>query len=76
MQGGWKASDQERLRDACRALHRRGVRFMQSNSDTPLIRSLYEEFELTTVQAVRAVNSKGTGRGAVSELIIRNYVEC
>lgn len=76
VQGGWKASDQERLRDACRALHRRGVRFMQSNSDTPLIRSLYEEFELTTVQAVRAVNSKGTGRGAVSELIIRNYVEC
>ena len=76
VQGGWKAGDQERLRDACRDLNRRGVRFMQSNSDTPLIRELYAEFELTTVQAVRAVNSKGSGRGAVSELIIRNYVEC
>ncbi len=76
VQGGWKAVDQERLRDACRDLNRRGVRFMQSNSDTPLIRELYTEFELTTVQAVRAVNSKGSGRGAVSELIIRNYVEC
>lgn len=76
VQGGWKAVDQERLRDACRDLNRRGVRFMQSNSDTPLIRELYAEFELTTVQAVRAVNSKGSGRGAVSELIIRNYVEC
>ena len=46
---------------------------MQSNSDTPLIRELYSEFHITTVQALRAVNSKGSGRGAVNELIIRNY---
>lgn len=73
VQGGWKAADQERLRDACRALDARHIPFMQSNSDTPLIRELYREFHITTVQALRAVNSKGSGRGAVNELIIRNY---
>ena len=73
VQGGWKTADQTRLRDACRALDARNIPFMQSNSDTPLIRELYSEFHITTVQAVRAVNSKGAGRGAINELIIRNY---
>lgn len=73
VQGGWKAADQERLYDACCELERRGIRFMQSNSDTPFIRELYAEFEISTVQALRAVNSKATGRGAINELIIRNY---
>lgn len=74
VQGGWKEADQERLRNACRLLNERKIPFMQSNSDTPLIRDLYGEFHITTVQAVRAVNSKGSGRGAINELIICNYV--
>lgn len=73
VQGGWKASDQERLCEACQNLDARGIAFMQSNSDTPLIRQLYADFHITVVQALRAVNSKAEGRGAINELIICNY---
>jgi DNA adenine methylase len=54
-------------------LSNKGASVMLSNSDTPLIRQLYRGFNTTEVQAPRAVNSKGSGRGAVTELVIRNY---
>lgn len=67
--------DQERLRDFAVKLHRQGVKMMLSNSDTPLIRSLYagRTWHLVEVQAPRRVNCKPEGRGAVGELIITNY---
>ena len=67
--------EQERLRDFALQLHKQGVMVMLSNSDTPLIRSLYKAsvWHLSTVQAPRNVNCKPEGRGAVSELIITNY---
>ncbi|HBX48808.1 MAG TPA: modification methylase, partial [Clostridiaceae bacterium] len=34
---------------------------------------LYAEFKIDRVTAVRAINSKGSGRGAIRELIITNY---
>lgn len=49
------------------------VRFMLSNADTPLIRELYASFDIQTIQAPRAINSKADGRGNVSEVVIRNY---
>lgn len=67
--------EQERLRDFALQLHKHGVKVMLSNSDSPLIRSLYKGsiWRLLTVQAPRMVNCKPGGRGAVSELIIINY---
>lgn len=67
------ASDQERLRDTCRALNKAGVFFMLSNSAAPLMYELYREFAIEEVAASRAINSKAAKRGAVSELIVRNY---
>ena len=63
------------LRDFCRRLHEQGVRFMLSNSDTPLVRALYADapFHIGEVQAPRMVNRNPAGRGAVNELLIRNY---
>lgn len=66
--------DQRRLRDAARMLKRRGVRVLLSNSSAPLVRDLYGEggeFELVEVLAARSVNSDGTKRGMVRELVIR-----
>lgn len=70
---GFSSRDQERLRDVFRELDRRGCKLMLSNSDVPLIRTLYRGYVLDTVSAARAINSNGGGRGAVSELVVRNY---
>ncbi|MDE2951007.1 MAG: Dam family site-specific DNA-(adenine-N6)-methyltransferase [Chloroflexota bacterium] len=65
--------EQEALRDLCLALHDRGAKFMLSNSDTSS--TLYDNpiFRIEIVKAPRFVNSKASGRGAVNELLIRNY---
>ncbi len=73
VQGGWAEADQIRLRDACRSLDSRNIRFLLSNSSTPLIREIYREFSIRTVQAVRNINSKGNGRGSVDEVLVCNY---
>lgn len=73
--GGFGFDEQARLRDLLVRLHRRGVRFMLSNSDAPGLRSLYERagWNVIRVRAGRAINSKTTRRGKVYELVVRNY---
>lgn len=46
---------------------------MLSNSDTEWVRDRYKKFNIVEVKSARSINSKGGGRGKVSELIIRNY---
>jgi DNA adenine methylase len=67
---GWEA--QERLQKACVSLNRRGVRFLLSNSATPRIRALYEQFEQRIIHAPRAVNSRADARGGVDEILVFN----
>jgi DNA adenine methylase len=71
--GGFGWADQQRLASACKALDRRGVRLMLSNSDTPSVRALYAGFRVDTVLAARSINSKATRRGQVGEVVVRNY---
>ena len=67
--------DQVRLRDTFESLTRRGVAAMLSNSDHRFIRGLYSGagYRLATVPMSRAINSKGTGRAPVDELLIDNF---
>lgn len=69
-EGGFSYNEQVRLRDECLKLREQGIHFVQSNSDCNEIRELYKDFEMKTVQAKRAINSKGTGRGAINEVLI------
>jgi DNA adenine methylase (dam) len=71
--GGFSREDQIRLRECCDDLHRRGIKFMLSNSSTDFIREQYAPYTITTVQAKRAVNSNADGRGQVDEVVVRNY---
>lgn len=73
--GGFGIKDHQRLRDVCIALSEKGVYVALSNSDTSVTRSLYtsSKFILHEVWANRAINSKGSRRGKVAELIITNY---
>jgi DNA adenine methylase len=70
---GFDEGEQRRLRDTFAELTRRGVLCLLSNSDTPLIRELYRDFEITGLEARRAINSDAAGRGTVREVLVRNF---
>jgi len=67
---GFGIEDQTRLRDLFQRLYEKGVYAIQSNSDAPILRDLYEGFEIHEIEANRSINSKGEGRGPVKELLI------
>lgn len=71
--GGYTWRDQEALARDLRIAVGRGVRWALSNSDTPEGRALFEGFPIHTVQARRAINNKGTGRGPVSEIVVLSH---
>ncbi len=65
--------DQEALADAVQRLHSRGIPFMMTNADTPLIRSLYRRFHAMPVSVTRYVTCRAVKHPA-RELVIRNYI--
>lgn len=67
---GFGLEAQKRLATTFRTLVDRGVAVIASNSDTPLVRELYDGFELHEIQARRSINSVGKKRGPVGELVI------
>jgi len=72
--GGFDRNEQLRLKQLCDRLDGMGVKFLLSNSATDFIKELYSGYnELVTVSATRAVNSKAEGRGAVDEVLVRNF---
>lgn len=71
--GGFDRADQERLRDLCLRLDKKGVHLMVSNSSAPLILDLYAQFRVELVDARRFVNARAAGRGAVKEVIVTNF---
>lgn len=71
--GGFSRDDQIRLRKCCDELHKRGLKFLLSNSATDFIMEQYSSYHIITVRAKRAVNSDGAKRGEVDEVVVRNY---
>ena len=70
---GFDTADQTALRNRCLEWIDKGASVILSNSDTRLIRGLYdigEEFDVREVQAPRNINCKGNGRAKVVELLI------
>jgi DNA adenine methylase len=63
---------QRKLADLYRALDKKGCLLMLSNSDTPLIRELYKDFDIREVSARRNINSKADRRGSICELVVLN----
>jgi DNA adenine methylase len=64
-------ADHQRLAACAKKLKRRGVKVFLSNSSAPVVRALYEGFDIIEVNARRSVNSKAAGRGSVKEVIIK-----
>lgn len=68
---GFGPEAQVRLRDLALTLKQRGVHVLLSNSSAAVVRELYQTgFTTTEVSATRLVNSKVTGRRAITELVI------
>ena len=71
--GGFDRNEQIRLKQCCDELTQRGIKFMLSNSATEFIKELYKDYNISIVQAKRAINSDASKRGSVEEVLIRNY---
>ena len=71
--GGFGKAEQERLKNLCDKLNKKGAKFLLSNSATEFIIDLYKDYNITIVQASRAINSKGDKRGKVDEVLVKNY---
>lgn len=74
VQGGWDMSDQIRLREVCDTLNEKGAKFLLSNSSSHFIKDQYKNYKITNVKAIRAINSNGSDRGEIDEVLIKNYV--
>ncbi len=69
---GFGPRQQERLRDVFARLAAAGVHVILSNSDTPRIRRLYDDYPRDQVQVSRPISRRAAGRGAVGEVIIHS----
>jgi DNA adenine methylase len=66
-------ADQIQLRNTFIQLAERGVKVMLSNSDCSFIRDLYQDFEIHTISASRAINSNAQKRGKITEVLVTSY---
>jgi DNA adenine methylase len=70
--GSFDANDQARLARWFKDLDRRGCLLALSNSDTPLVRELYGDFDVTAIDAPRSISARGSARGSAPEVVVRN----
>lgn len=68
----FRENDHFRLASLCRELDLRGVRWAVSNSDTHLVRELFEGYHLTALDNRREINLDSKSR-RITELLITNY---
>jgi DNA adenine methylase len=62
------------------SVSKKGIQILLSNSDPKVANpddeffdELYEEFHIKRILASRMINSKGDGRGKITEILVSNY---
>lgn len=71
--GEFSLEQQRELATCVQHLAAQGVLVMLSNSNTALVRELYNDFFVHEVQASRIVNSRADLRGRITELVVTTY---
>jgi DNA adenine methylase len=73
--GSFSGKEQKHLSEVFRILDLRGCFVMLSNSDHALTRELYRDYEknIVIVSAKRMINSVGSKRGVINEVVVTNY---
>jgi len=72
---GFDKNEQRRLKKVCDELSNKKCKVLVSNSATDFIKELYgdqTQYTIVEVEANRNINSVGTGRGKISEVLIYN----
>lgn len=69
---GFSMSDHIRLAECCKELTNKGVFFLMTNSDTPMVKSLYATYNIKTVDIACRMNCNGSHRKSKG-IIITNY---
>lgn len=74
---GFNDDSQRRLKAFCDKIHAAGGKFMLSNSDCKdgFFDVLYQVYCIDRVYASRNINSDGSKRGKITEILVRNYEE-
>lgn len=67
---GFSQDDQKRLFKSCVAAEKRGVKIAISNSTAPFILDLYQDCKIQKIFAKRNINSLGSRRGVIEEVLI------
>jgi len=71
---GFTSEDQVRLKKCCDSLNARGVDFAVSNSNAPLIQTLYENYNVREFSVNRNLNSDAKARkDSAKEILITNF---
>jgi len=77
---GFNDNSQKELSELCKKLNKKQCLFMLSNSDPKnanpndnFFDDLYNSFTINRVLAARNINSKGSKRGKITEIIVKNY---
>ena len=65
--------EQLRLKYIVDQLNHKKCKILISNSFCEFILDLYKEYNINTVNARRAINSVGSKRGIIQEVLITNY---
>lgn len=71
--GNFLGGEQRRLAKLFKQLHEMKCNVMLTNSDTQLIRELYDDFNIVAVGSKRSINSDAEKRSGSTDLFIRNY---
>lgn len=65
-------NQQKELKEACDDLNSRGVGFMQSNSDTPMVNDMYRHYHVRHISTMRTISNASKAKQA-TEVVITNY---
>jgi DNA adenine methylase len=71
---GFGKERQLQLKQICDTLTQREIKFMLSNSATPYIMDLYQNYHIELVKAKRIIASQVANRLAIDEVLVRNYI--
>ena len=77
---GFNDENQKELSDFVKTVSKTDIHILLSNSDPKVADSsdeffdvLYEGFHIKRILASRMINSKGDGRGKITEILVSNY---
>ena len=70
---GFGPQEQIELKRQCDMLNKKGIHFLLSNSCCDFIEELYQDYIVERVSAKRTINAKADKRGAIDEVLVRNY---